>query len=110
VPVNLGWRIINLEVVNIRLFGGVVANFILDKDVNTTSGNPDDYEEALIPEDFNDMNWQWDVGVGVDVLMFAVDVKYVGGISNILNDVKFDGNTVTSKSNLFVVTLGWKIF
>ncbi len=110
VPVNLGWRVINLEIVNIRLFGGVVANFILDKDVNTTSGNPDDYEEALIPEDFNDMNWQWDVGVGVDVLMFAVDVKYVGGISNILNDVKFDGNTVTSKSNLFVVTLGWKIF
>lgn len=110
VPLNIGWRMINLEVVNIRLFGGVVANFILDKNIETTSGNPDDYEDALIPEDFKDTNWQYDVGVGVDVLMFAVDVKYVGGFSNILNDVTFDGNTVSSKSNLFVVTLGWKIF
>ena len=110
VPVNLGWRMINLEIVNIRLFGGAVANFILDKQVNTTSGNTDDYESALVPEDFKDINWQFDVGVGVDVLMFAVDVKYVGGISNILNDVHFDGKTVSSKSNLFVVTLGWKIF
>jgi hypothetical protein len=110
VPLNVGWRMINLEIVNIRLFGGVVANFVLDKTVNTTSGNADDYETALIPEDFKDSNWQYDVGVGVDVLMFAVDIKYVGGLSNILNDVQFDGNTVTSKSNLFVVTLGWKIF
>ncbi len=110
VPVNVGWRMINLEIVNIRLFGGVVANFVLDKQVNTTSGDPNDYETALIPEDFKDTNWQYDLGVGVDVLMFAVDVKYVGGLSNILNDVQFDGNTVTSKSNLFVVTLGWKIF
>jgi len=110
VPVNLGWRMINLEIVNIRLFGGAVANFILDKQVKTTSGNADDYESALVPDDFKDINWQFDVGVGVDVLMFAVDVKYVGGISNILNDVQFDGKTVSSKSNLFVVTLGWKIF
>ena len=110
VPVNLGWRMINLEIVNIRLFGGVVANFVLDKKIETTSGNPDDYENALVPEDFKDVNWQYDVGVGVDVLMFAVDVKYVGGFTNVLNDVQFDGKTVTSKSNLFVVTLGWKIF
>jgi len=110
VPLNVGWRMINLEIVNIRSFGGVVANFILDKNLETTSGNAADYEDALIPEDFKDTNWQYDVGVGVDVLMFAVDVKYVGGFSNILNDVTFDGNSVSSKSNLFVVTLGWKIF
>ncbi len=110
VPLNIGWRMINLEIVNIRLFGGAVANFVLDKQVNTTSGNADDYETALVPEDFNDVNWQFDVGVGVDVLMFAVDVKYVGGLSNVLKDVNFNGNTVSSKSNLFVVTLGWKIF
>ncbi len=110
VPLNVGWRMINLEIVNIRLFGGAVANFVLDKQVNTTSGNAEEYETALVPEDFNDVNWQFDVGVGVDVLMFAVDVKYVGGLSNVLKDVNFSGNTVSSKSNLFVVTLGWKIF
>jgi len=110
VPLNVGWRMINLKIINLRLFGGVVANFVLDKQVNTTSGDAEDYETALLPDDFKDTNWQYDVGVGVDVLMFAVDIKYVGGLTNILNDVQFDGNTVTSKSNLFVVTLGWKIF
>lgn len=110
VPLNIGWRVLNLTVVNVRLFGGAVANFVLDKQVNTTSGNADDYKSALKPDDFKDVNWQYDVGVGVDVLMFAVDVKYVGGLSNVLNDVKFNDNSVSSKSNLFVVTLGWKIF
>lgn len=110
VPVNLGWRIINLEVVNIRLFAGVAANFLMNTSINTKSGDPDDYEDVLVPDDFKSVTWQWDAGLGVDVLMFAVDVKYVGGLSNVLNDFSYDGNTVNSKSNLFVVTLGWKIF
>ena len=110
VPVNLGWRIINLEIVNIRLFAGVAANFLMNATVNTTSGNSDDYENVLVPDDFKNVTWQWDAGLGVDVLMFAIDVKYMGGLTNVLNDFTVNGNTVTSKSNLFVVTLGWKIF
>ena len=110
VPVNLGWRIINLEIVNVRLFVGVAANFLMNTVIDTKSGNPDDYENALVPDDFKSVTWQWDAGVGVDVLMFAIDVKYMGGLTNVLNDVKIEGNTITSKSNLFVVTLGWKIF
>lgn len=110
VPVNLGWRIINLEVVNIRLFAGVAANFLMNTNIDTKSGNPDDYEDVLVPDDFKTVTWQWDAGVGADILMFAVDVKYVGGLSNVLNDFNYDGTTVSSKSNLFVVTLGWKIF
>ncbi|MCF6171701.1 MAG: PorT family protein [Bacteroidales bacterium] len=110
VPVNIGWRIINLEVVNVRLFAGMAANFLMNANINTTSGNPDDYENALVPDDFKNVTWQWDAGVGVDVLMFAIDIKYMGGLSNVLNDFAISGSTVTSKSNLFVVTLGWKIF
>jgi len=110
VPVNLGWRIINLEIVNIRLFAGVAANFLMNTTIDTKNGNPDDYEDALVPDDFKTVTWQWDAGVGVDVLMFALDVKYMGGLTNVLDDFKIDGNTITSKSNLFVVTLGWKIF
>jgi hypothetical protein len=41
--------------------------------------------------------------------MFAIDVKFMGGINNILNDFTIDGTTISSKSNLFMVTLGWKI-
>jgi hypothetical protein len=111
VPVNLGWRIINLEIVNIRLFAGIAANFVLNTKIDTKSGNADDYENALVPSDFKSVTWQWDAGLGVDVLMFAIDLKYMGGLSEVLNsDFKIDGNTISSKSNLFVVTLGWKIF
>lgn len=110
VPVNVGWRIINLKVVNIRIFAGIAANFVMNTTIDTKSGDPDDYENALVPDDFKSVQWQWDVGAGVDILMFAVDVKYMGGINNLLDNVQLDGNTITSKSNIFVVTLGWKIF
>ena len=111
VPVNVGWRIINLKVVNIRIFGGIVANFVLNTTITNSGGDPNNYEEALVPSDFNSVQWQWDVGAGVDVAMFAIDVKYMGGINDIMKkDLTFSSGTVNSKSNLFVVTVGWKIF
>ena len=109
VPVNVGWRIINLKVVNIRIFAGVAANFVLNTTINNSGGDPDNYEKLLLPEDFSNIQWQWDVGAGVDVFMFAVNVSYMGGINNILKDVSIEGNSITSKSNLFMVTVGWKI-
>lgn len=104
VPLNVGWRIINLKVMNIRIFGGVAANFIMNTTIDNSGGSPADYEKLLLPDDFSKVQWQWNAGVGVDVLMFAVNVSYMGGINNILKDV-----SITSKSNLFVVTVGWKI-
>jgi hypothetical protein len=108
VPVNIGWRIINLKVTNIRVFGGVAANFIVNTTIETTGGDGD-YELLPKEDDFSNIAWQWDVGVGVDVLMFTLDVKYLGGINNILKDFNYEDGTLTSKSNLFMVTLGWKI-
>ncbi len=109
VPLNVGWRIIDLKVVNIRIFGGVAANFIMNTTIDNSGGDPVNYDKVLIPDDFSKVQWQWDAGVGVDVLMFAVNVSYMGGINNILKDVSLNGNSITSKSNLFVVTVGWKI-
>lgn len=109
VPVNVGWRFLNLKVVNVRIFAGIAANFVMNTTVNTKSGNQDDYENALVPDDFKNVQWQWDIGAGADIFMFAVDVKYMGGINNMLDNVSIDGNTIVSKSNLFMVTLGWKI-
>jgi hypothetical protein len=109
VPLNIGWRMINLKVVNIRIFAGVAANFITNTTI-TTSGDQANYPEALPTEDdFKSTQWQWDAGVGVDVLMFAVDIKYMGGLNDILKDFEYSNGTLSSKSNLFMVTLGWKI-
>lgn len=110
VPLSLGWRIINLEVVNIRIYGGASANFIMNTSINTKNGDGSEY---LLPSDFDNVQWQWQLGAGVDVLMFALDVRYFGGINNIMSkDITIDSETrsISSKSNLFEVVLGWKIF
>lgn len=106
IPVSVGWRIIDLKVANIRVFGGAAANIVTNKDIEIKN-----IDEPITDADWNDLIWQYQVGVGVDVLMFALDVRYMGGINELMkNDVKFDGTTVSTKSNLFTVTLGWKIF
>ena len=106
IPVSLGWRIIDLKVVNIRIFGGAAANIVTNKSIEIKN-----IDEPITDADWNDLIWQYQVGAGVDVLMFAVDVKYMDGINELMkNDIKFDGTTVSTKSNLFTVTLGWKIF
>ncbi len=107
VPLSLGWQFLNLKVVKFRIFGGATANFIVNKTINTKNGSPKDY---LLPSDFSDIQWQYQVGFGIDVLMLAIDVKYYGGINDIVN-LKYDNNTKTLNggANVFEVTLGWKI-
>lgn len=108
VPVSVGWRMINLEVVNVRIFGGITPSFVTDVTINTENGDGTEY---LVPDDFDNVNWNYQVGAGVDVFFLALNVSWMGGINNTLNgDITFDGQTLTSKSNLFQVTLGWKIF
>ncbi len=109
VPLSLGWQILDFKVVKFRIFGGATANFIVNKTINTKNGNPKDY---LLPSDFNDIQWQYQVGAGIDFLMLALDVKYYGGISNLFNgSVKYDNvtHTVAGSASAFEVTLGWKI-
>ncbi len=109
VPLSLGWRFLNLKVVKLRIFGGATANFMVNKTIDTKNGDPKDY---LMPDDFNDVQWQYQLGVGVDILMFALDVKYYGGINDLFNGtVQYDSqtHTVSGAANVFEVTLGWKI-
>jgi outer membrane protein with beta-barrel domain len=107
IPVSVGWRIIDLKLVNIKVFGGVAANIATNKEMKIN-----DIDEPLTDADWNDLAWQYQIGAGVDVLMFAVDVKYMGGINNLYkgDSFEYDGETLSTKSNLFTITLGWKIF
>lgn len=116
IPVTLGWRLINLEVVNIRLFTGIAANIITNKTINTTDTDGS-IEKGLIEPitdaNISDLTWQYHFGAGVDVLMFALDVKYTGAFSSIMEgSIKYNAEThsISSTTNMFIVTLGWKIF
>jgi len=117
IPVTLGWRIINLNVVNIRLFAGINANIVTKKTINNSQDVSDVDEDLFKPiteADIKDLNWNYHAGVGVDVLMFALDVKYVGSFNEpIVGDLKYNDveKTIGTKSgSMFLVTLGWKIF
>jgi hypothetical protein len=116
IPLNVGYRIIDLKLANIRIHGGISANIVTDKTINNKDDDNSIGQDLIDPiteEDINDLAWQYQFGVGVDVLMFAIDVKYYGGINNLVNgDIQYNQETqsISSKSNLFMVTLGWKIF
>lgn len=116
IPVSLGWRIINLEIVNIRLAGGIAANIVTNKTINNSQDISDVDEDLFKPiteSDIEDLNWNYQVGVGVDVLMFALDVEYIGAFGEpIVGDIKYNEEThnISSSGNMFQVTLGWKIF
>ncbi len=113
IPINIGYRIIDLKVANIRVFGGLTANIVTNKTISTT--DKDNQLITPITDAYINNNWIWQyqIGTGVDVLMFTLDVKYYGGINNFVKgDVQYNSTTktVSSKSNVFMVTLGWKIF
>ncbi len=116
IPVSIGYRIIDLKVANIRVFGGLTADIVTNKTINNTDDDNSIGQDLITPikeEDIKNLQWQYQLGIGVDALMFALDIKYYGGINNLVNgNVHYNNttNTISSKSNVFMVTLGWKIF
>lgn len=119
IPVSLGWRMINLKIVNVRIFIGLNTNIVTKKTINNSedvSGIDEDLFKPITESDIKNLAWNYHAGVGVDVLMFAIDVKYIGAFGEpILGDIKYedkDGShspSLSSSSGMFLVTLGWKI-
>ncbi len=100
VPVLLGFKLMDLKLVNIRIFAGPEASFVVNKSIaeGGTSTGP------LTSGDFKSVNWSIQAGAGVDVLMFTLDIRYQAGLSQMINKSQYD-----SKNNVWVVSLGWKI-
>jgi hypothetical protein len=102
VPVLVGYKLINAKVLNLRVLAGPVANFILNKTVDFNQEYPAPVQEA----DLKNVAWGMDVGAGVDVFFLTLDLRYEFGLNNI-----YDGNGSQSiKSNVFIVSLGFKFF
>jgi len=105
VPVLVGFKIINAKVINLRVMAGPVANFILDKTVDAS----DLIQDPLQDSDFKNIAWGIDVGAGVDVLFLTLDLRYEFGLNNIY-DPPSGTEAQSIKSNVFIVSLGFKIF
>lgn len=105
IPVILGWRILNFGVGNVRILLGPSATIVTDKKI--TSKEEEGYIQPIKEADIDDLVWGFNLGAGVDVLMFTLDVRYQMGINEVITDVQ--NFSMNSRNNMFSVSLGWKI-
>jgi hypothetical protein len=110
VPVFVGFKLIDLKLINIRAMAGPTANFIVNKEIETMEGQ--NYIAPIKETDIKDVHWGFQLGAGVDVLMFTLDVQYSVGLNNVIGTIDVGGSPIKfdSKKNGFIVSLGWKIF
>ena len=106
IPFYIGIKLADLKLASIRAQAGPTANIYTDKKINPLKSG------TVIKEaDLKDIQWGFQFGAGVDVLMFTLDVQYYLGLNNVISDITLENETVKfdSKSQGFMVTLGWKI-
>lgn len=124
VPVLVGVKIIDFDILALRAQVGPTANFVLKSktlinySTSEESGSVEPEEEGGF--DTKSISWGLQAGVGVDVLDFiTLDINYNFGLSSIfgnLNDTElgnyfdFDNIIDDTKQNIFMVTVGLKFF
>lgn len=99
IPILLGLKLLDLKLASVRAFTGPAASFVTNKGIQDLT--------TQIKDNFtsNSMAWDWQIGAGVDILMFTFDIRYDLGISE-LKTVTAD----TFKGRTFTVGLGFKFF
>lgn len=96
-PLLIGYKVIDLSTLNVRVFGGGVYSYVFDE--NFSSFN----QLKTIDAKFNKSNIGYQVGAGVEVWKFTLDVSYQGGLNNVSKEF-------SSKPNSFNVSVGYFIF
>jgi Outer membrane protein beta-barrel domain len=107
VPILVGAKLLDLKIINLRAFAGPMLRFDAGSFQNLTSGSTFDTKNLV--NEVQKANLGLEAGIGVDVLMFALDLRY-----NLIADMyknPLSASTLTSiPANTIVVSLGWKIF
>ncbi|WP_337967038.1 porin family protein [uncultured Flavobacterium sp.] len=96
-PLLIGYKVIDLSTLNVRVFGGGVYSYVLDENISSLNQLKNSYTK------FNKSNIGYQVGAGVEMWKFTLDLVYQGGLNNISKDFN-------SKTNSFNVSVGYFIF
>ena len=109
IPVLLGVKIINGDKFNLRVNLGPAVSFVTNrqvKDLNDVVPGP------ITSSEINSVNWSIQAGLGADLWMFTLDLRYQGGLNEIIKDVRQGTQNWTfgSKNNVFLVSVGFKFF
>ncbi len=98
IPILLGVKLLDLKIASVRAFTGPAASFVTNKKDNLATQIKDNFTS-------NSMAWDWQMGAGVDVLMFTFDMRYELGLTELKN-----ATPETFKGRTFTVSLGFKFF
>jgi len=110
VPLLLGYKLLDLKLVNLRAFAGPKLRFNAGSslDYNNLSSGGSVTQDQLI-KDIKAAQLGLEAGVGIDFLMFTLDARY-----NVIKDMyqtKLSSVTIDNlQANTFVISLGWKFF
>ncbi len=106
VPVLLGVKVVNLQLVSIHAFTGPAMSFVLSSsdikidDVTTPLFDTKNYKNNI---------WDWQAGAGVDIGMFTFDVRYEWGLTNVSDgDGDISNVGFKNKGNMLTFSLGFK--
>lgn len=94
VPLVIGYKVVDLAGLNVRVFAGGVYSYILDENFLSLNQLKDSYRK------FDKSNIGYQVGAGVEVWKFTVDFTYQGGLNNV-------NKNFSSKPNSFNVGVGY---
>ncbi len=103
IPLLLGRRLVDLKAANIRVMAGPTMSFVIDEKLRML---PDvlPTERDELKKKLEDVIWGIQAGVGVDFLMFALDIRYEWGLNDLIDDPD-----IGLKNRFISVSLGWKI-
>lgn len=111
VPVFLGLQLLDLKLASVRVFAG--PKFIMNAGSSLDYKNLTDSQitAAGLLNDFKESQVDLEVGVGVDVLMFALDAR-LNVMQDIAGKIKSieDITSLPMPASTFVISLGWKLF
>ncbi|MEI7982481.1 MAG: porin family protein [Bacteroidota bacterium] len=109
IPVLVGFKIIHSDFITWRIELGPQASFIVKKKVEDENSILGPIKESSL----SSMAWYVLGGTGIDILFLKLDIRYQYGLNQLIKDVQTSGSTSASfdsKNQMFVVSLGFKIF
>jgi len=96
-PLLIGYKVIDLSTLNVRVFGGGVYSYVLDENISSLNQLKNSYNK------FDKSNISYQVGAGVEMWKFTLDFTYQGGLNNVSKEF-------SSKPNSFNIGVGYFIF
>jgi hypothetical protein len=105
IPVMLGYRFFPMDNdwLNVRIFTGPTASFLLSVDDDESPLNID-------RDDFSNATFDWNAGLGLDLSIFFINAGYRFGLSDLFDEFDIGGTNVSAGSyNVFYANAGLRI-